>query len=592
MVSAGAGGLVKASLEQGRKAGDPLASIVKDIKVEQNKEILLLKDSNGEEVEVEIEIDKPPGLSAGKIYDQRTKLQAKEQKTKAAADIALKKAHQSAVSEIKAQKMAQRKKANAVNRKQMWFEKFYWFISSENYLVISARDAQQNEVIVKKYLSAKDLVFHAQIQGAAFTIVKNPKDTPIPFQTINEAALAALSHSRAWDLKVAVEVYYVTADQVSKSAPTGLYLPTGSFMIYGKKNFVSPARMEMGFGLLWRIDEESARRHAGERSVKTSEMILPSSDSNLQNTKTEAELIDTTLTVDKKSVQKQKQKETKEEEPKDDDEIAQKPKSTGKDKDKKKKGKGKEKEKEKDKGKSSKGKVPAPTEKQPEQHSEQKKLTIGEKRKLDKLKKIAEKFADETPEETELRMKILGSKKNYKVEKLKENTEFSKKQEPQKTAETPAPIAPSVETKPEPAPKENKIPNEKPKKKNQPKDEEADQENENEAEELNEEDYSQLTGNPLAEDVVYDAVPVCAPYSTLSGYKYKIKLQPGNLKKGKIFKSAVEVFLKQTEGSEKEKETVRALPDAVGVMQVVGNSKILTAGFLKIKQQMKKPSKK
>ena len=32
------------------------------------------------------------------------------------------------------------------------FEKFYWFISSENYLVIGGRDQQQNELVVKKYL--------------------------------------------------------------------------------------------------------------------------------------------------------------------------------------------------------------------------------------------------------------------------------------------------------------------------------------------------------------------------------------------------------------------------------------------------------
>ena len=32
------------------------------------------------------------------------------------------------------------------------FEKFLWFISSENYLVIGGRDQQQNELIVKKHL--------------------------------------------------------------------------------------------------------------------------------------------------------------------------------------------------------------------------------------------------------------------------------------------------------------------------------------------------------------------------------------------------------------------------------------------------------
>lgn len=34
------------------------------------------------------------------------------------------------------------------------FEKFLWFISSENYLIIAGRDQQQNEMIVKRYLRA------------------------------------------------------------------------------------------------------------------------------------------------------------------------------------------------------------------------------------------------------------------------------------------------------------------------------------------------------------------------------------------------------------------------------------------------------
>ena len=39
-----------------------------------------------------------------------------------------------------------------ITRKTYWFEKFYWFVTSENYLVISGRDAQQNELLVKRYL--------------------------------------------------------------------------------------------------------------------------------------------------------------------------------------------------------------------------------------------------------------------------------------------------------------------------------------------------------------------------------------------------------------------------------------------------------
>ena len=123
-------------------------------------------------------------------------------------------------------------------------------------------------MIIKRYLEEHDVVFHAHIQGAGFTIVKNPSKKPISPISLNEAAIASLAHSKAWNLNVIVEVYWVYANQVSKTAPSGLSLPSGSFMIYGKKNFISPQKLEMGLGLLFKCDQESAVKHQGERKVK------------------------------------------------------------------------------------------------------------------------------------------------------------------------------------------------------------------------------------------------------------------------------------------------------------------------------------
>lgn len=52
-----------------------------------------------------------------------------------------------------------------------------------------------------------------------------------------------------------------------------------------------------------------------------------------------------------------------------------------------------------------------------------------------------------------------------------------------------------------------------------------------EKEKLNDADY--LTGNPLPIDVLLYAVPVCGPYNALQSYKYRVKIIPGSLKKGK-----------------------------------------------------------
>jgi len=56
---------------------------------------------------------------------------------------------------------------------------------------------------------------------------------------------------------------------------------------------------------------------------------------------------------------------------------------------------------------------------------------------------------------------------------------------------------------------------------------------EEEKEKLNDVDY--LTGNPLPNDILLYAVPVCAPYSALQSYKYRVKIIPGPAKKGKVY---------------------------------------------------------
>merc|ERR1712038_1991640 len=56
-------------------------------------------------------------------------------------------------------------------------------------------------------------------------------------------------------------------------------------------------------------------------------------------------------------------------------------------------------------------------------------------------------------------------------------------------------------------------------------------------------EMDKLTGKPLSEDVILYAIPVCAPYNILSQFKYKVKLTPGSLKRGKASKQCVDLFL-------------------------------------------------
>merc|ERR1711994_228307 len=55
---------------------------------------------------------------------------------------------------------------------------------------------------------------------------------------------------------------------VSKTAPSGLFLTTGSFMIRGKKNYIAAQPLVMGFGLLFRLDESCLANHINERKPR------------------------------------------------------------------------------------------------------------------------------------------------------------------------------------------------------------------------------------------------------------------------------------------------------------------------------------
>ena len=124
-------------------------------------------------------------------------------------------------------------------RKAEWYEKFRWFTSSEGFLVVGGRDATSNEIVIKKHTEANDLVFHTDMAGSPFFVVKT-YGKPVGGKTKEEAADATCTFSRAWKLGLqASPVFYVNPDQVSKKTKAGEFMGKGAFMIYGKTNYIN-----------------------------------------------------------------------------------------------------------------------------------------------------------------------------------------------------------------------------------------------------------------------------------------------------------------------------------------------------------------
>ena len=124
-------------------------------------------------------------------------------------------------------------------KKAEWYEKFRWFKSSEGFLVVGGRDATSNEIVIKKHTDQNDLVFHTDMAGSPFFVVKT-EGKPVGEKTKEETADATCTFSRAWKLGLQTSpVFYVNPDQVSKKTKAGEFMGKGAFMIYGKTNYIN-----------------------------------------------------------------------------------------------------------------------------------------------------------------------------------------------------------------------------------------------------------------------------------------------------------------------------------------------------------------
>jgi len=138
-------------------------------------------------------------------------------------------------------------------RERQWFERYRWFFTSDGRLALGGRDSTSNSIVVNKYTDKNDIVFHADLHGSPFFILKNENTgQKIPSDEIAlELAQATVGFSRAWkDELGSADAFWVLPEQVKKSAPSGEYLARGSFFIEGKKNFVRHVKVELSVGIM------------------------------------------------------------------------------------------------------------------------------------------------------------------------------------------------------------------------------------------------------------------------------------------------------------------------------------------------------
>ena len=139
---------------------------------------------------------------------------------------------------------------------EKWYERFRWFRTSDGFLVLGGRNADQNEELVKKYTEPSDRFFHAQAHGAPVTVLKATepdepaRDVEIPDASRREAAQFAVSYSSVWkDGTFEGDVYEVDPDQVSKTPESGEYIEKGSFVVRGDRDYYRDVSVGVAVGI-------------------------------------------------------------------------------------------------------------------------------------------------------------------------------------------------------------------------------------------------------------------------------------------------------------------------------------------------------
>ncbi len=129
-------------------------------------------------------------------------------------------------------------------RKKNWFERYRWFYTADGILAIGGRDSSSNSAIIRKHLEKNDKVFHAEISGSPFFLLKDD-GTATP-ASLTQVAHATVCFSKIWkESMYGSNAYWVNPEQIKKGAPSGQFMAKGSFIIEGKRNFVKISTLKL-----------------------------------------------------------------------------------------------------------------------------------------------------------------------------------------------------------------------------------------------------------------------------------------------------------------------------------------------------------
>jgi predicted ribosome quality control (RQC) complex YloA/Tae2 family protein len=266
--------------QAGKEAGETLKSVAAELKAEKEKGIkpaVLFDsiDSRGltvafsvDDLAFNLDIRRTLFENAAWFYEQAKRDRQKLHGAEVALVGSRKKLAEVAEKIEEAEELERGKRTETVLdlekqrvKRRKWFEKFRWFVTSDGFLVVAGRDAVTNEILVKKYTEENDLVFHADVVGAPFVVVKTGNRDPSE-QCFNEAGEFAAAFSRGWREGFgSIDVYCVKPEQLSKAGPSGQSVGRGAFVVRGERKWSRGVGLKLAVGIL--MDEDGLPRVVG-----------------------------------------------------------------------------------------------------------------------------------------------------------------------------------------------------------------------------------------------------------------------------------------------------------------------------------------
>lgn len=221
----------------------PEADAIKEIREHEGIVVLRLGSKD-----VEIDFTKTVEQNAEMYYEDMKK--AKKKLT--GVEMAMKEIEEKreAIREKLESKPERKQLEPTLKRRKKWYEKFHWFVTSDGYMVIGGKDAKQNDLIYSKHMDPEDYVFHADIQGASLVIAKGQEGKKPSEIAIKESSEFSAAHSKAWAKGLTeVDVFCVGPVQVSKTDPSGINVPAGSFVITGQRLWFHKVELKLALGV-------------------------------------------------------------------------------------------------------------------------------------------------------------------------------------------------------------------------------------------------------------------------------------------------------------------------------------------------------